>query len=501
MRLSTRLTLFFLAAQAIVLIGFSVSLHVLASKYLHRQDDERLEAAINTLVAAAEVGPDGVEWEPEERRLTFGRRTVEGSFAWLITDLAGRRLDGSSPAGSATFLGESSASSAPTGRAHQIVDQSGGAWQVMDRRLEPNPHEKMRSRVEIDPKEGRGKHEALVIRAGISLDGVRGTLRNLALVLVVLSSGLFTLALVFGRRLSRRALRPVTQMAEAAHSIGGHDLDERLPTPESGDELEELGRSFNGLLGRLRESFVRQNQFTGDASHQLRTPLTAMQGQVDLALRQERSVEEYRRVLSLVQRKTRRLRQIVESLLFLARADAEVPQPQLEPTDLVAWLPGHLESWHDPRAASDLRLLNGTGGPIWARVQPVLLGELVNNLLDNASKYSEPGTPIIVRLVQEAGTARLSVADHGVGINEADIPHVFEAFYRSPQARSRGSAGLGLGLSMAARLARSFGGSIEVESDSRTGSIFTVRFPTESLPNSPAEAQVMSGTTDLAGVT
>lgn len=496
--LSTRLTLFFLAAQAVVLVGFSVSLYLLASKYLNRQADERLEAAINTLVAAAEIGPDGVEWEPDERRLTFGRRTVEGSFAWLITDGSGRRLDGSSPDRSERFLGNSRPSSAPTGRAHQIVDQSGGAWRVMDRRLEPNPDEKKRSHVEIDITDGSTKHEALVIRAGISLDGVRGTLRQLALVLVLLSSGLFTLALVFGSRLCRRALRPVTHMAAAAHSIGGDDLDERLPTPESGDELEELGRSFNGLLGRLRESFIRQKQFTADASHQLRTPLTAMQGQVDLALRQERSVEEYGRVLSLVQRKIRHLRQLVESLLFLARADADGLQPQLEPTDLAAWLPQHLESWHDPRAGSDLHLLSGTNGPIWARVQPMLLGELVNNLLDNASKYSEPGTPIIVRLVQEDGGVRLSVEDRGAGINEADIPHVFEPFYRSPQARSGTSAGLGLGLAMAARLARSFGGSIAVESHSRMGSIFTVRFPSESRTHAPPEPHVLSATTEPA---
>ena len=96
MRLSTRLTLFFLATLAVVLAGFSVTLYVLAAKYLHRQADERLEAALNTLVAAAEIGPEGVEWEPDERSLTFGRRTIEGQFSWRVGDDRGQRLDGSS---------------------------------------------------------------------------------------------------------------------------------------------------------------------------------------------------------------------------------------------------------------------------------------------------------------------------------------------------------------------------------------------------------------------
>jgi two-component system OmpR family sensor kinase len=221
-----------------------------------------------------------------------------------------------------------------------------------------------------------------------------------------------------------------------------------------------------------------------------------MQGQVELALRQERSVEEYRRVLSLVQRNTRHLRQIIESLLFMARADADGPPPQLELIDLAEWLPGHLEAWQDPRAASDLRFTNDSDGPIWAQVPPVLLGELVNNLLDNASKYSEPGSPIHVRLADAAGNVHLSVEDHGAGINEADIQHIFEPFFRSPQARSRGLAGLGLGLPMAARLARSFGGSIEVESHLQKGSIFTVRFPSERVTHSLGNAQILSATID-----
>jgi signal transduction histidine kinase len=243
-----------------------------------------------------------------------------------------------------------------------------------------------------------------------------------------------------------------------------------------------LGRSFNCLLDRLQESFERQRRFTGDASHQLRTPLTAMLGQVDLALRQERSVAEYQRVLALVQKKTRHLRQIVESLLFLSRADSEAQQPQLELIDVAGWLTEHIRSWHDSRRVSDLKLEVETDDPPWLRVQPSLLGELVNNLLDNASKYSAPGTSITVRLRREGQVVLLAVEDRGIGIAEGEIPHVFEPFYRSSEARHKDSAGLGLGLSVALRLARPFGGTIGVVSHPGRGSTFTIRFPPEAPP-------------------
>ena len=482
MRLSTRLTLFFLAALALVLVGFSASLYLLASKYLHRQADERLEAALNTLTAAAEVGPDGVEWEPEERSLSFGRRTVEGHFFWRVFDPSGRRLDGSSSDEADELLRRTTLPENPSRRAATGIDRAGRTWRVMERRLDANPPLPRDARGRIGPAVRDGRHEALVIVTGLSLEGVNATLRNFALVSGGLSLGIWALALVSGRRLCRRALRPVTEMAEAAQAIGGDELDGRLPAPETDDELGELGRSFNALLGRLHESFERQRRFTGDASHQLRTPLTAMQGHVDLALRQGRSVEEYQRVLSLVQRKTRHLRQIVEALLFLARADSESQRPHLVAVELTDYLREHLPTWPDPRGAADVRVEVGPGGPFWVRAQPSLLGELVNNLLDNASKYSEPGTPIVVRLGGRDGEVRLSVEDQGVGITGDEIAHVFEPFYRSPEALRRGKSGIGLGLSIAARLAGSFGGRLGAESSPGRGSTFTLSLPRTAPP-------------------
>ncbi|MHC5542344.1 sensor histidine kinase, partial [Singulisphaera rosea] len=248
--------------------------------------------------------------------------------------------------------------------------------------------------------------------------------------------------------------------------------------PLSDDELGELGRSFNGLLNRLGESLERQQRFTGDASHQLRTPLTALQGHVDLALRQERSPDEYRRVLALVQSKTRHVRQIVEGLLFLSRADAESRRPALEEIALDAWAREHLDSWPDSRRADvdfEPETLNREGYRVFAHSP--LLGELFGNLLDNAAKYSPVSTPIHVRLRHQDGEVQLSVTDHGPGIDRTDLPRLFDPFFRTEAARTRGHQGVGLGLSVAARIAAVFGGRITAESTPGLGATFTIHLP------------------------
>jgi two-component system OmpR family sensor kinase len=488
MKLSTRLTLFFLAAHALVLASFSVSLYLIAAKYLQRQADERLESAINTLVAAAEIGPAGVEWEPEERRLTFPRRTALGSFFWEIADQDGHRLDGSAPAGTATILSESATNHGLGRKPHSFVESSGTTWRIAVRVLRPEPG--AANSIASVSRDSGNIHPALWIRAGLSLEEVQATLRNLAVGLAVISGAVFLLALALSNALCRRAMRPVTEMANAAHAIQGADLGERLPMPQNGDELQELGQSFNSLLNRLSESFLRQKSFTGDASHQLRTPVTAMQGHIDLALKKDRSPEEYRRVLGLLQRNTRHLRQIIESLLFLARADTEVPQPSVEPIDLAAWLPEHVASWHDPRGAAVVRVSVEQGSPIWVRAQPVLLGELLNNLFENAAKYSDPGTPIIVDLARDGASTRILVEDHGTGMTEEEAARVFEPFYRGRTARDCGSPGLGLGLAVAARLAQVFGGKIDVESQPGRGSRFAVRLPLAAEPSDAKRCKV-----------
>ena len=467
MKLGTRVSLFFLGSMAVVLIGFSTTLYILASKYLDRQIHERLEGGVNTIIAAAEVSADRVEWEPRERFLSFGQTTLEGNFVWAVSNPQGEFVDTSSGLDPTDFFKAIEF----TPEAVDITDATGAQWRVLRRTIVP------RADAPADePALNEAMHKSLMIHAAISLNGLRSTLRTLTILLITLPLGIWSLALVFGRRLVSRALRPLTDMAEFAHTIDADDTQSRFPTRDTGDELDELGLSFNALLDRLRESQERQRRFTGEASHQLRTPLTVIQGQVDLVLRQERPVEEYRRVLRLVRKKSNDLTQIVESLLFLSRTDADGSQLAIETLDIVFWLTKYLETWTHPRQA-DLAVQIDSNAPLSSRVHPILLGELLTNLLDNAAKYSEPGTRIDLRLSATDTTVMLSVEDRGIGIKGDEIPHLFETFYRADAARRGGKAGVGLGLAVAARLARSLGGSIDVESRVGVGSRFSLRLP------------------------
>jgi signal transduction histidine kinase len=265
-------------------------------------------------------------------------------------------------------------------------------------------------------------------------------------------------------------------MAVAAGQITADDLTQRLPHLATHDELDELTRAFNTMLDRLQQGFERQSKFTGDAAHQLRTPLAAILGQVEVALRKDRSTDEYRQVLETVRRRTGHLTKIVEALLFLARANAEAIAPPSEQINVSDWLPAHLHSWSEHPRFKDFQLRNAAA-PLAILAQPVLLGELLDILLDNACKYSQPGTSISIRLGQNGQVALLSVEDSGCGLDERELASVFDPFVRSAEARRLGIEGSGLGLSIAKRLAELLNGELRVESQMKQGSIFTVRLP------------------------
>jgi len=468
MSLKTRVSLFFLGTLALVLAGFSVTLYALAWGHLHRQDNERLRGALDTLAAAAEVTPEGVEWEPHERELSVG-----GSAApvyWVVHDPLSLVVDHSPNFDSAPWPSLDSFAVSFEQR-----DTSGQLWWFLRRRLEPA------HAVAISPPPQAGgepkKYRFLTLTVALPQHATQATLASLAWWLGGTSAALWLLAVAGGRWFCRRALSPLDRMAATAGAMRGDDSAARLPVPETRDELETFGQSFNGLLDRLQVAHERQRRFTGDASHQLRTPLAALLGQLEVALRRERTPGEYRQALEAAHGRASDLRRIVESLLFLTRADAEAAAPQLEPLELRTWLNAQLGRWVDHPRAADLHC--EVGGPISVRAHPELLGQALGNLIDNALKYSRPGTPVICRLREEKGMARLEVEDVGVGVSSDDMPHLFEPFYRSEQAREAGTPGAGLGLSVAARIAAVLGGRIEVETVPGRGSRFAILLPVE----------------------
>jgi signal transduction histidine kinase len=489
--LTRRLTLFFLAALASVLLAFSVALYLLADHYLTHQIDERLAAAGGILASAVEVEPDGVEWEPQAHPQALASGTFGDQLRWALTTDTGRTVDRSSQSGTEELFATADAAFRGGHRNPRRLDHGGQAWQVTRLRIAP-------ASTPAPEALNAGKHAALVLTVAVPLDPVNANLQTLALTLVGLTLAILVVALVVARVVCRRALAPVTRMAEAAHSMGAIDLTERLPTPATGDELAELGQAFNGLLDRLAEALERERRFAGEASHQLRTPLAAVIGQVEVALRRNREPEEYRRVLESVLAQAGRLRRVAEALLFLARSQSEAGLPGLERVDLKAFVSERLSNWSDRPRSSDLRFELGEES-VEARVQIDLFGELVDVLLDNAFKYSEPGTAVIVRVWKEANLVCLEVEDRGCGVQADELPHLFRPFFRSEAARRLGIPGAGLGLSVAARIATALGGSIEAESELGKGSRFRVRLPAVNESEERKAAPEMAKTTSSAG--
>ena len=477
MSLSGRVSAFFLVALACVLLGFSTTLYISAQTYLNRQLDERLDTSMSTLIAAVKFELDGLVWDPSRLRLTLGVDQGADQIRWLVRDLDERILDRSPNLTSLELRDRSRLSlGLHLERPPNIIyckeeeSKEEEPWSVLARTVN---HTVTQSSTNAAP----GKYVGLTLMVATSRQPIQDILGLLAWALIVLSIVVWLVAALLGRWLCRRALVPVTQMAISARTMSATHWEKRLPIPQTGDELEDLGNAFDGLLNRLHEAFERQRQFTGDASHQLHTPLTALLGQIEVTLRRERSGEEYKKTLEMVQTQAIHLRQIVQMLLFLARADAESEMPNLAVVELNRWMFDYRRQWSEHARFADLHFLLDTDKPLRVRIQPPLFGQLLDNLIGNACKYSKQGSPITIRLDTAEDKVICIVEDAGCGISKEDQPHVFEPFYRSAQVRRQGYAGVGLGLAIVQRIASAFRGTLGVESEPGHGSRFIVKLP------------------------
>jgi heavy metal sensor kinase len=281
-----------------------------------------------------------------------------------------------------------------------------------------------------------------------------------------------------GYWLSRRALTPVDEITQAARNIGAQDLGKRLTVHRTGDELERLADTLNGMLGRLEAAFQRITKFTADASHELRTPVSVMRASAEIALRKPRSEEEYRETLGQILHESERLSQLIEQLLILARSDAgsavlpmirtNLAEPLRSACQQASMLAGEKQLAFSERVPER---------PLWVQGDSVALERLFLVLLDNAVKYTPDGGRIEVNLNSEDGFAVAAICDTGIGVSSEDLPHIFERFYRADRARTRDSGGSGLGLAIGSWVAQVHGGEIRVQSEPSRGSCFEVRLP------------------------
>jgi signal transduction histidine kinase len=331
---------------------------------------------------------------------------------------------------------------------------------------------------------------AAALFVAMPLGPLESDLFRLKALLVGIVLGATALSAGAGWFLAAKAMQPVDRMTRAAQAIGGAaDLTQRVPMPDKQDEIGRLALTFNQMLGRLQQTFATQRQFLADASHELRSPLTAIRANVETVRRGlDADPAERDETLRIVEREVDRMGRLVDDLLTLARADAG-QEPLRERLSLDVLL---LEVYHQQRAlAGRVRLNLGEFEPVEIDGDQDRLKQLLLNLVDNALRHTPDGGTVTLDLTRTDREAIIRVRDTGAGIAPEHLPHIFERFYRIDSARSREAGGTGLGLAISQEIAEAHGGRIEVESTLGAGTTFRVILPaSEPAPEVPAQPAI-----------
>lgn len=317
---------------------------------------------------------------------------------------------------------------------------------------------------------------------GIPTNDVDETLDLFQSYLLMLAPALFLVAAGGGYWLSRRALAPVDSLVRTAREISGANLDNRLPKLETGDELQRLSDTLNEMLDRIETAFLRITQFTADASHELRTPVSLIRTEAELALRRSRNEMEYKESLRHILLEAERTTSLIEQLLAVARADSGRETLHMQPLNLAETLSGVVDDW---RQVATVRGLEFSADIVEdARVlgDETALRRLAEILLDNAFKYTPSPGSVCLSFKKRGERAVLVVQDSGVGIAPGEQEKIFERFYRVDKARSREQGGAGLGLAIARWIVTQHRGSIAVESQPGRGAAFRVELPAIAAP-------------------
>ncbi len=321
-----------------------------------------------------------------------------------------------------------------------------------------------------------------LIQVGASIASSTNTVNSVKVMLwVSLSLGLIA-SVLFGYLLLKWSFKPVARITNEVARMGFTDnFDRRLKLPKADDELRQLVRTFNEMLGRIEDGFGRLRRFAGDVSHELRTPIAVLRGEAELALRRERSGEEYRETLLTIVNESSQMSAIVEDLLLLARAQGEsipIHPESVAVRDLVNELEHSVRKNFEEKQVVLTTSLGDLGG-YYLQIAKGYIVIAIKNILLNACKHSSSSQAVELEVRETASEIRFVIIDHGEGIPLEDMPYIFDLFYRADTARNRSTGGVGIGLSLARALIHLHGGKIEVSTTEGGGASFVVALPKE----------------------
>jgi len=455
-----RLTLWYTSLLGVTFVILGVIAYMLVSYTLHKETDSALRSVATALAQrhAAETQRNFPPDVDEIFRRFFGSPPLGPYFEWVIPekDLGNVPEEPNGP---------------PFTRQARLNAMRGLATFETFTGIEPYP-----VRVLTWPVVSSGR-VASVVRVGMSEAALDKTMSSFLLIMAALFPLALALAGGGGWFLAHRALRPVDRMTRAARQIGASQLHARLELAGTNDELDRLAETLNEMLTRLEAAFTEMRQFTADASHELQTPLTILRGEVEIALRAERSPDEYVKVMKSALEEIERISLLVEGLLLLARSDAGVLKMDRKPLDPMTLVEDALGRLEPMARARSISLSLGSMEPLEVQGDLVHLRRLLFNLVDNAIKYTPPGGTVRVSVERRNEWAVIAVEDSGIGVAAEEQRKVFQRFYRSPEARSGAQGGSGLGLAIVKSIAEAHGGRVEIESAQGKGSTFRAFLP------------------------
>jgi signal transduction histidine kinase len=427
MSFRTRLTLLFVVAMTALVAATSIATYLVVRSSL---EASARRSALSLAKTAASIEDPG--------ETSLDRLAGPGAQVWL-TDASGR------------VVAQSYSASRRDTSAAEVDDTIAGAPGGSTSARWPRPQ----------------GGDAVVLLANSSIDSSLSTLLS---TLLVVGAAVIGASAVLGALLAGGALRPIERMRRQADAIPGDELDRRLSV-DSGDELGRLAVAFNRLIARAQRATEQQQRFVADASHELRTPVTALQGHARIALRaaERGDLEQVQESAGIVSHESERLSRTLAELLSLAEAERSEHPAKPVPLDEVV-----REACDELRVVHDGRLIEADLAAATVTGDAGRLGELVRILIDNALKYSPAAQAVSVTVSTGSHLPVLRVRDHGPGLSQADTEHAFDRFYRG--AASRDVQGSGIGLAIAQAIAVRHGATLRLENASGGGTIATVEF-------------------------
>jgi heavy metal sensor kinase len=474
-----KLTLWYVLILGILLISFSSFLYFTLSKSLYRDVDNKLRS-LAELIASESASPLS----------KFGFGNIDQAF-------------------------ETSMKLKPIGKFIQVLDESGKIGRKSDNMINiqlPISLNALKNAskglitFETNPSFGNtplriitfpvieNNHVTKIVQIASSLEDVEDALNTLFIILMITVPSALMVASLGGQFLARKALKPVDNVTQTARMITSKNLNQRIQPPKVKDEISRLIETFNEMISRLDQSFRQVKQFTTDASHELKTPLTILKGEVEVALRKKRMAHEYEQILNSNLEEVNRMSKIVDDLLWLSKADIgeiRLKKEDINLTEILNELVNQMSILAQPKNIH-IETLNHHED-IHILGDMLRIRELFLNLIDNGIKYTEEGGSIKITFEKDAWVQdknqvdlaegeslkfiKVTVSDSGIGISKEEQERIFDRFFRVDKARSRVQGGSGLGLSICKWIAEAHQGEIKVESEIGKGSSFIVKLP------------------------